>query len=230
MKIAVASFLLVGILALLHAAVSRRSSSRREAARRERKHSRRARHRRDHREARNEAFKASLANLWSRMFADRLGPGAGFDEEEKRAFLSGGAHARPSSSSDEGDFETVDSMTSEITEFRNAATLVTEMVAAEERRQRMREQQDQERQRQQQQRLHMPRRGPEAAVSPPSPTAAFAEYMGDDVLPAYDEHAPAVIVSDGFSSYSPGSTEYVPGASSDTTASNIDSVLGDPKN
>ncbi|KAJ0145705.1 hypothetical protein CTA2_995 [Colletotrichum tanaceti] len=120
-------------------------------------------------------------------------------------------------------------MTSEIAEFRNTATLVTEMVAAEERRQRMMREprQDQERQ----QRLQMPvRGGPGAAVSPPSPTAAFAEYTGDDVLPAYDENAPSVIVSDGFSSYSPGSTGYVPGASSDATSSNIDSVLGDPKN
>ncbi|GKT93336.1 hypothetical protein Ct61P_11186 [Colletotrichum tofieldiae] len=217
-----ATLLLVGVLALLHAGISR-ASSRRES-RRERKHSRRARHRRDYREARNAAFKASLADLWPRMFAGRVPADA--EDEEKRAFLSG-AHSRPSTSSDEGDFETMDSMTSEITEFRNAATLVTEMVAAEERRQRMREQE------QQQQHLQMPvrhpHRGAPALVTPPSPTAAFAEYMGDDVLPAYDEHAPSVVVSDGFSSYSPGSTEYVPGASSDT-ASNIDSVLGDPKN
>ncbi|GJC78366.1 hypothetical protein ColLi_01204 [Colletotrichum liriopes] len=170
--IAVATLLLVGVLALLHAGISR-ASSRRES-RRERKHSRRARHRRDYREARNAAFKASLADLWPRMFAGRVPADA--EDEEKRAFLSG-AHSRPSTSSDEGDFETMDSMTSEITD----------------------------------------------------PTAAFAEYMGDDVLPAYDEHASSVVVSDGFSSYSPGSTEYVPGASSDT-ASNIDSVLGDPKN
>ncbi|GKT45284.1 uncharacterized protein ColSpa_05465 [Colletotrichum spaethianum] len=222
-KITLATLLLVGVVALVHAVISR-FSSRREA-RRERKHSRRTRHRRDHREVRKEAFKASLADVWSRMFADRIPADA--EDEEKRAFLSGAAaRPRPSTSSDEGDFETMESMSSEITQFRNAATLVTEMVAAEERRQRMREQE-------QQQRLQMPMRhahprGP-AVATPPSPTAAFAEYMGDDVLPAYDEHAPSVVVSDGFSSYSPGSTEYVPGASSDT-ASNIDSVLGDSKN
>ncbi|KAK1991203.1 hypothetical protein LX36DRAFT_685612 [Colletotrichum falcatum] len=159
-------------------------------------------------------------------------------DEEKRAFLSAADACRPSVSSDEGrgddddddDFETVESMTSEITQFRNAATLVTEMVAAEERRQRMREQQ------QQQQPppplcCSSPRREyPDAVAALPGPTAAFAEYVGDDdVLPAYDEHAPSVVVSDGFSSYSPGSSEYAPSASSDT-ASNIDSVLGDAKN
>ncbi|OHX00376.1 hypothetical protein CSPAE12_00746 [Colletotrichum incanum] len=226
-KITVAILLLVGVLALLHAGISR-SSSRRES-RRECKHSRRARHRRDYREARKEAFKASLADLWSRMFADRVP--SDVEDEEKRAFLSGAAHPRPSTSSDEGDFETMESMTSEITEFRNAATLVTEMVAAEERRQRMREQEQQQQQQQQHLQMPMPHshRGASALVTPPSPTAAFAEYMGDEVLPAYDEYAPSVVVSDGFSSYSPGSTEYVPGASSDT-ASNIDSVLGDPKN
>ncbi|KAK1580149.1 uncharacterized protein LY79DRAFT_521462 [Colletotrichum navitas] len=156
---------------------------------------------------------------------------------EKRAFLSGinaGSvlPRRSSISSDEDeddddDFETTESMTSEITQFRNAATLVTEMVAAEERRQRMREQQQQQ---QQQPRCCSPRREcPAAVAAPPRPAAAFAEYMDDDVLPAYDEHAPSVVVSDGFSSYSPGSSEYVPSVSSDT-ASNIDSVLGDPKN
>ncbi|EFQ32076.1 uncharacterized protein GLRG_07220 [Colletotrichum graminicola M1.001] len=159
-------------------------------------------------------------------------------KEEKRAFLSGvnagsALPRRSSISSDEGDdddddddFETTESMTSEITQFRNAATLVTDMVAAEERRQRMREQQQQ----QQQPMCCPPRREcPGAVAAPPRPAAAFTEYMDDDMLPAYDDHAPSVVISDGFSSYSPGSSEYVPSVSSDT-ASNIDSVLGDPKN
>ncbi|KAK1975832.1 hypothetical protein LZ30DRAFT_335199 [Colletotrichum cereale] len=222
-KVAAAILLLVGVLALARAAISRLSS--RLASR----HARRARHRRN-----KEAFKASLADLWSRMSTQhqRRGGPSDADDEEKRAFLPGGADAgrsRPSTSSDEdGDFESVESMTSEITQFRNAATLVTEMVAAaEERRQRMR---DQQRQQQQVPTCCSPRHGgPGAVAAPPGPPAAFAEYMGDEVLPAYDEYAPLLVVSDGFSSYSPGSSDYEPGASSDT-ASNIDSVLGDPKN
>lgn len=149
------------------------------------------------------------------------GPGSA-EDEEKQAFLSG-QYARHRH--DDDDFDTMESMSNEITEFRNAATLVTEMVAAEERRQR-----EQMQQRQQALLLQRPAGVvASAAAAPPSPTAAFAEYMGDDVLPAYDEHAPAVVVSDGFSSYTPGSSEYVPSAPSDT-ASNIDDVLGDSKN
>ncbi|KAK1972488.1 hypothetical protein LY78DRAFT_355876 [Colletotrichum sublineola] len=225
-KIATATVLLVGALALACAAVSRFSS---------RRASRRARYRRD-----EEALKASLADFWSHVSATanaaahRRGGGlSDVDDEEKRAFLSGvddaGTSPRSSISSDEGsDFDTVEGMTSEITQFRNAATLVTEMVAAEERRQRMREQQQQ--QQQHPVCCHPRRDGPGAVAGPPPiPTAAFVEYMGDDGLPAYDEHAPSVVVSDGFSSYSPGSSEYVSGASSDT-ASSIDSVLGDTKN
>ncbi|KAK2052042.1 hypothetical protein LY76DRAFT_527456, partial [Colletotrichum caudatum] len=172
----------------------------------------------------------------------RAGPSDAEEDQEKRAFLSGVDAARrgggrttfprrPSSVSSD-DFETTESMTSEITQFRNAATLVTEMVAAEERRQRMHEQQQQ-----QQPRCYSSpcRECPGTAVAAPLvPTAAFVEYTSndndDDGLPAYDEHAPSVVVSDGFSSYSPGSSEYVPSASSSDTASNIDSVLGDPKN
>ncbi|KAJ0296725.1 hypothetical protein COL516b_011425 [Colletotrichum fioriniae] len=214
-------------------ASSRHSESR--AERRERKNSRRAL-RRDYREARKEAFKATLTDFWSRMFTTAGGSTA--EDEEKQAFMSS-SHGRPSLSESERDFETMESMTDEITEFRNAATLVSEMVAAEERRQRMREQEQQQQQQmaqQQQQQMpcqhhlmpsHFQR---PAIITPPSPTTAFAEYMGDDVLPAYDEHAaPSVIVSDGFSSYTPGSSDYTPSAGSDT-ASNIDDVLGETKN
>ncbi|KAK2036029.1 hypothetical protein LZ31DRAFT_618268 [Colletotrichum somersetense] len=233
-KIATTTLLLVGLLALASVAASRLSSRRS------------ARHRRE-----KEAFKASLADFWSHVSSSaaalrRAGPSDAEEDEEKRAFLSGVDAARrrgggggrttlprrPSSvSSDEDghdDFETAESMTSEITQFRNAATLVTEMVAAEERRQRMRDQQQLL-----QPRCHSSpcRECPGVAVAAPLvPTAAFVEYTSDDDgLPAYDEHAPSVVVSDGFSSYSPGSSEYVPSASSDT-ASNIDSGLGDPKN
>ncbi|KXH31000.1 hypothetical protein CNYM01_11390, partial [Colletotrichum nymphaeae SA-01] len=203
------------------------------AERRERKNSRRAL-RRDYREARKEAFKATLTDFWSRMFTTA---GTTAEDEEKQAFMN----SRPSISESERDFETMESMTDEITEFRNAATLVSEMVAAEERRQRMREQEQQQQQMaQQQQQQQMPCQHQHhlmpshfqrpAIITPPSPTTAFAEYMGDDVLPAYDEHAaPSVIVSDGFSSYTPGSSDYTPSAGSDT-ASNIDDVLGETKN
>ncbi|WDK17036.1 hypothetical protein CGRA01v4_08318 [Colletotrichum graminicola] len=223
-KVAAATLLAVGVLALVHTAASRFTS---------RRASRRARHRRE-----KEAFKASLAGFWSHVSAAAAAATDDGDEEEKRAFLSGvnagsALPRRSSISSDEGDdddddddFETTESMTSEITQFRNAATLVTDMVAAEERRQRMREQQQQ----QQQPMCCPPRREcPGAVAAPPRPAAAFTEYMDDDMLPAYDDHAPSVVISDGFSSYSPGSSEYVPSVSSDT-ASNIDSVLGDPKN
>ncbi|OLN95784.1 hypothetical protein CCHL11_02704 [Colletotrichum chlorophyti] len=129
-------------------------------------------------------------------------------DEEKRAFISG-LPIHSLSSSDEDNFS-AETMSNEITEFRTAATLVTEMVAAEERRRQQVQQQQQQ-----------------TPVTPPSPTSAFAEYMADDVLPAYDEHAPSMVVSDGFSSYSPGSSgAYAPA----DAAGGIDDVLGEPKN
>ncbi|KAJ3951251.1 hypothetical protein N0V92_012351 [Colletotrichum tropicale] len=63
--------------------------------------------------------------------------------------------------------------------------------------------------------------------TPPSPTAAFADYMVDDALPTYDEAAPAVVVSDGFSSYTPGSSDYTPSVSDGPAPEGIDDVLGE---
>ncbi|KAF6828795.1 hypothetical protein CMUS01_08433 [Colletotrichum musicola] len=231
------SFVLI-LLASLFLAIRSRRTARKSSDRQ-----RRRQRRRDAREARRAAFTASLADVWSRVFAARSDlSSATFDDEEKRAFLSGGHHRSPSDASDqEAPYENANSMAREIVEFRNAATVVTEIVAAEEGRQRR------------QQQMLAAQRRQKVAVSavpagvhempPHSPTAAFAEYMaGDDELPTYDEAAPSVVdgfrsyapggsepsvVSDGFSRYTPGSSECASVAPSDGPVVDVDDVPGE---
>ncbi|TDZ17116.1 hypothetical protein Cob_v009857 [Colletotrichum orbiculare MAFF 240422] len=183
---------------------------------------RRRNHQSRSRRSRNDtAALKSLLNLFSRAPV--------VSDEEKRAFLSG--HSL--SDTEDEPYNPRSSMTSEITQFRNAATVVTELVAAEEGRARRQHQQFLFAQ-QQQQRQHSSSLPPpppqhhhqqQQQIVPPSPTTAFAEYMGDDVLPTYDEAAPEVVVSDGFSSYSPGPSVYTPSVSDGPVG--LDDVLGD---
>lgn len=112
------------------------------------------------------------------------------DEEEKRAMLA----PRPINDQE-------DSIASEICEFRNAANVVSDIVAAEEGR-----------------------------VSMDS-RASLPEYMselGGEPLPTYEYGEGSELssaVADGFR-YTPGSSEYTPGHSE---AGSVGDILGDIK-
>ncbi len=116
------------------------------------------------------------------------------DEEEKRAML-----ARRPAEVDE------DAVASEISEFRNAASVVSDMIAAEEGR-------------------------VGARVSMDS-RASLPDYMselGGEPLPTYEDDQGSElssVVADGFR-YTPGSSEYTPGHSH---SGSVRDVLGDVK-
>lgn len=132
------------------------------------------------------------------------------DEEEKRAMLRRGSF--------DSDDETT--MEEEIVQFRNAASVVEGMVAAEEGRSMSQS--------------PMVQQTTTAPVMPtPAPpmvpvhdSVAYHGYMyGDEVLPAYeDDSTDSSVVSDGCR-YTPGASDYTP-----SNGSNADDVLGDSKN
>jgi hypothetical protein len=99
-----------------------------------------------------------------------------------------------------------DDIAAEISELSNAASVVSDMVAAEEGRM-------------------------EGRVSMDSRTSSLPEYMselGGEPLPTYeDEQGTGLssVVADGFR-YTPGSSEYTPGHSS---SGSVSDVLGDVK-
>jgi hypothetical protein len=186
-----AKFLVVAILFILLVAVIHRRCCCSAARRQEKKARREERHRRRafRRAARKQAWRSWFARHIYRFTAhDDL------DDEEKRAVLAGRRA--------EVDEDTV---ASEISEFRNAASVVSEMIAAEEGR-------------------------IEGRVSMDS-RATLPEYMsemGGEPLPTYeDEQGTGLssVVADGFL-YTPGSSEYTPGSSH---SGSVRDVLGDAK-
>lgn len=128
--------------------------------------------------------------------------GRNVEDEEKEAIL----RRIHEEDSDSDDISTT--MEQEIEQFRTAAAVVGDMVAAEEGRTR------------QQMRQYS------SVPVPPSPTGAFPDYMPvDEALPAYDEAASdsSSYVADGIR-YTPGTTTYSPSISSGDGS--LDEVLG----
>ncbi len=110
------------------------------------------------------------------------------------------------------DSELSTTMEQEIAQFRAAADVVGDMVAAEEGRARQ-------------------VRGQDVGPVPPSP-GAFSDFIPDDeILPAYESRrslsAETSIVTNGFR-YTPGSSDYTP-SSSGSVSRGADDVLGDTK-
>ncbi|KAI1415874.1 hypothetical protein F5Y13DRAFT_155544 [Hypoxylon sp. FL1857] len=127
------------------------------------------------------------------------------EDEEKEAIMR---QLHGSESEEEDNLSTT--MEQEIAQFRAVASVVGDMVEAEEGRSRglVRGMQQQ------------------STPVPPSPTSAFPDYAStDEELPAYDEgmNDPR-FVADGFR-YTPGSSCYTP-ADTSTTGSSLDEHLG----
>jgi hypothetical protein len=189
-KTAVTFFAVATLLFLLVAVIHRRCCC--SPARRQEKQARREERRR------RRAFRrAAHKHAWRSWFARHICRFTAYDnldEEEKRAMLAG----RRTEGQE-------DAIASEISELSNAASVVSDMIAAEEGRM-------------------------EGRVSMDS-RSSLPEYMselGGEPLPTYeDEESPELssVVADGFR-YTPGSSEYTPGTSA---AGSIRDVLGDVK-
>ncbi|KAI1881200.1 hypothetical protein JX265_000026 [Neoarthrinium moseri] len=153
---------------------------------------------RERRAAKRAAIKAKLASLIQRLknMANRNS-----DDEEKEAIMRR-IHAEDNDDSD----AVSTTMEQDIEQFRNAADVVSDMVAAEEGRAR-----------QEMAQYAMP--------VPPSPHSAFPDYLSvDEALPAYDEGSDdSSYVADGIR-YSPGNSSYTPSISSQE--SSLDEHLG----
>jgi hypothetical protein len=185
-KTAVTFFSVAILLFLLVTVIHRRcccSTARRQAKkeRREERHRRRAFRRAAHRHA------------WRSWFARHICRSTAYDdldEEEKRVMLAGRST----------DVEE-DTVASEICEFRNAASVVSEMVAAEEGR---------------------------VSMDSRSSLPEYMSELGGEPLPTYEDEQGtelSSVVADGFR-YTPGSSEYTPGNSE---AGSVRDVLGDVK-
>jgi len=189
-KTAVKLFAVATLLFLLIAVIHRRCCC--SSARRQEKQARREERRR------RRAFRrAARKHAWRSWFARHICRSEAYDdldEEEKRATLA----SRPIE-------EQEDAIASEICELSNAASVVSDMVAAEEGRM-------------------------EGRVSMDS-RSSLPEYMselGGEPLPTYEDEQGtelSSVVADGFR-YTPGSSEYTPGSSD---AGSIGDVLGDVK-
>jgi hypothetical protein len=187
----VLKFVIGGVLILLLvAALHHRcySSERRQSrkARREERHRRRAYRRAAHKQA----WKSWLERHFRCRFAD-------MEYEEKYGSFS---HAENSDHEDD--------VASQITELQTAASVVSEIVAAEE--------------------------GRAGRMSMESRTTSLPDYRSElgEELPSYEDSdgsEESSMVADGFR-YTPGSSEYTPGHSPDVSeAGSVRAVLGDTK-
>lgn len=183
-------FLLIAFLCCCCCCCGRSSSRRREkVARREERHRRRALRR----AARKQAIKSWLSRHLLRRSQAEL------DEEElKRNML---ASQREEIQDDQEDI-----VGSEISEFRNAASMISDMVVAAEEG----------------------RFSTDSRASLPD----YVSQVGGERLPVYrdvdaDESGLASVVADGFR-YTPGNSEYDPG-NSRAGAGGVRDVLGDSK-
>ncbi|KAI0854308.1 hypothetical protein F5Y00DRAFT_222793 [Daldinia vernicosa] len=127
------------------------------------------------------------------------------EEKEKEAVMR---QLHRSENEDEDNLSTT--MEQEIAQFRAAASVVGDLVAAEEGRSRE----------------YVHGRQQHIIPTPPCPTSAFPDYAYlDEELPAYDEGSnDSRFVADGFR-YTPGCPYYTPNGSS-TTGSSLDEHLG----
>jgi hypothetical protein len=134
------------------------------------------------------------------------------DEEEKAAMLAGlGTRNHARRDEDEEDI-----VGSEISEFRNAAEVVSEMVAAEEGRSLISS------------RTSVRTGIPLPRLSMESTATSLPDYMsqvGGESLPTYEDETSSDGIADGLL-YTPGSTAYSPPVGS---VGSLDSVLGDVK-
>jgi hypothetical protein len=177
---------------------------------------RRRRLRAERRAARRAAFRQACRNVVARVFRPRAR-----DEEKpcenlihsffrrllKRISGDEEKEAMLQQAESDGDSDIGNTMEQEIAQFRAAASVVTDLVAAEEGRA---------------QYTIPPRETPrEWRPTPPSP-GTFAEYMpDDDIPPAYTERRRSVsssngdasLISDGFR-ITPGTSRYTPSSSS----------------
>lgn len=183
-----AKFFAVAMLLVLLVAVAHRSCCCSAARRQERQG------RREERKRRRAFRRAAHKHAWRSWFARHIYRFRANDDEEKRAMLAG----RPAEVDE-------DTIASEISEFQNVASVVSDMVAAEEGRM-------------------------EGRVSTDS-RASLPEYMselGGESLPRYEVEEGSElssVVADGFR-YTPGSSEYSPGHSH---SGSVRDVLGDVK-
>jgi hypothetical protein len=140
-------------------------------------------------------MKARFVGLMRRI----MGRGSDAEDEEKEAML------RHIGEDVDSDAEST-TMEQDIAQFRTAASVVGEMVAAEEGRM-------------MQNMVHYP------VPVPMSPNSTFPDYMSvEEALPAYDEGSDdSSYVADGLR-YTPGSNSYTPSDSS--VAGSLDEVLG----
>jgi hypothetical protein len=166
------------------------------AARRQEKQARR-----EERQRQRAFRRAAHKHAWRLWFARHICRSTAYDdldEEEKRAMLAG----QPAEVNE-------DVVASEISEFQNAASVVSDMIAAEEGRMEGRM---------------------EGRISMDS-RATLPEYMsevGGESLPTYEDEQGtelSSVVADGFQ-YTPGSSEYTPGSSH---SGSVRDVLGDVK-
>lgn len=175
-------------LGLLFAALHTRCFTARRADRRQSRMPRRRERR---------AGVAGLVDRVRNIFAGQDG-----DDEEKEAIMR-------SIGEEDGDSDAMSTtMEQDIEQFRNAANVVSDMVAAEEGRSSQSEMVQYS-----------------TIPVPPSPHTAFADYMAlDEALPAYDEadSSDATYVADGMRF--PGSSTYTPSVSS--AHSSLDENLG----
>ena len=190
-KIAVKFFAVATLLFLLVAVIYRRCCC--SSARRQEKQIRR-----EERQRRRAFRRAARKHAWRSWFARHICRSRAYDdldEEAKRAIVAG----RPVEGQE-------DAIAAEISELSNAASVVGDMVAAEEGRM-------------------------EGRVSMDSRVSSLPEYMselGVEPLPTYEDEQGAElnsVVADGFR-YTPGSSEYTPGSSA---SGSIRDVLGDIK-
>ncbi|KAI2640362.1 hypothetical protein GGS26DRAFT_154748 [Hypomontagnella submonticulosa] len=128
------------------------------------------------------------------------------EDEEKEAIMR---RLHRSESEEEDNLSTT--MEQEIAQFRAVASVVGNLVAAEEGRSRE----------------YTGERPKHNDPVPPSPTSAFPDYSSvDEELPAYDEGInDSRFVADGFR-YTPGSSYYYSSSDPSTTGSSLDEHLG----
>jgi hypothetical protein len=199
-------FIICSIIGMLHRRCCRLTRAERRALHEARRNA--FHRRRSERQAKWSRRKSAFKAFWRRMFV------RGLDDEEKETML---AEQRCRAAQSQAENNLATTMEQEIAQFRTAADVVGDMVAAEEGRMRR-------------------DRGPAPTptpfvftnvavpVPPPSPTGAFPDYMSvDEPLPAYEpDSAESSVVADG---YRPGSDAYTPSASSDA-GSSVDGALG----
>jgi hypothetical protein len=183
------------------------------------------RERRERRISRHQERRQTIRALFRRFVL-----GIDMDDEEKAAMLAEQRRRhRQRRSGTDSDSDAGPSMEEDLASFREAASVVSDMVAAEEGRlasvQARRQTETTVAQ------LNLNGTGtPRVAPPPLSPGAAFPyDVPMDEVLPAYEEaEAMSVpsesVVSDGFRS-SPGSAAYTP-----SETSSASDVLGETKN